>query len=286
MNKVIILLGQRVRSGTNFIGSTLAQHPDVVTFPKHTSFGEFNLFKDCLIETVYSKVTKESFGLNFNSLDRNLFFNYYGNAWLQTMLKKYDVHPNKVLFIKSPSVKFIALWEIAFPNSRIAIIYRDGRDNVISCVKASNDKRSWHTPLIQFRKKLNYYSGRSFINHVKNWVETSEQVLKIKESERITKFKYEELNNNKENIEKLLNHFKLKCDKRILEKCMEAPVVGSSFGLETPSISKPNWCPDNNKSNYVFSNRWKSWSYVRKKVFDLIAGEMLVKMGYERSSNL
>ena len=165
MNNIIILLGQRVRSGTNFIGSTLSQHPDIITVPKQNSIGEFNLFNDNSIEDVFENISKRSFGMDLN--DKKLFLKFYGKSWLQFLIDKYDIPKERTIFVKSPNLNNIHLWKYAFPESKIAIIFRDGRDNVISSVKASNDKRSWHKFIHSFKKRVNYYSGRSFINHSK-----------------------------------------------------------------------------------------------------------------------
>ena len=91
---------------------------------------------------------------------------------------------------------YFSLWRAAYPNAKIAIIYRDGRDNVISSVKASNDRRAWHKFNMSLKKRINFYSGRYFINHAKEWKRTAKNVLKIEESFRVSKFKYEDLNNS------------------------------------------------------------------------------------------
>jgi len=285
MNKIIILLGQRVRSGTNFIGSTLGQHPDIVTLPLSTSLGEFNLFKDNSIELCYDKISKDSFGLNFTSVDKTIFLKNYGKSWIQLLIKKYNIPQDKTIFIKSPYLDGFLLWKTVFPDSKIAIICRDGRDNVISSVKASNDKRSWHKINKSLKKRINFYSGRYFINHTKEWKRTAKNILKIEESSRVSKFKYEDLINSENNIIDLLNYYGLEVTESIVNKCLEAPVMGSSFGIQADGIVKPNWKPDFDKSKFIFTNKWKKWSLQKKIIFRLIAGPELIKLGYENNNN-
>ena len=87
MNKIIILLGQRVRSGSNFVGSTLSLHPDVVTLPLNNSTGEFNLFKNReIIDGVYNLVTKNSSCLNANNSEKEYFMRAYGAIWLKILI--------------------------------------------------------------------------------------------------------------------------------------------------------------------------------------------------------
>ncbi|MFD2542042.1 sulfotransferase [Lacinutrix gracilariae] len=285
MSKVIILLGQRVRSGTNFVGSTMAMHPDVVTLPPNKSLGEFNLFYDnAIIDNVFIKVAQKSFGLEVSVKEQDGFLKLYGASWLQLLIKKYAIKEDQIIFIKSPVIHTINLWEKTFPESQIAVIYRDGRDNVISSVKASNDNRNWHTFSIKLKKRWNYYSGRSFINHTKDWVVTANKVASIANTKQVQKFKYEDLNNSEENIEKLLQHFKLRCNADILNACLQAPVVGSSFGIDTKKMAKPNWTPETDKSKFKFSNKWNHWKFFKKAVFKYLAGKELIVLEYEKDN--
>lgn len=286
MNKVIILLGQRVRSGTNFVGSTLFNHPEVVTLPVTASLGEFNLFvDDAIIEKIFNKVTKKSFALGLSDIHLDFFLQQYGLCWLNILVKKFNIPKDKIIFIKSPIIDHLDLWRKTFPTSKIAIIYRDGRDNVISCVKASNDKRTWHNMELRFKKKINYSTGRSFVNHAKHWGMTARDILDIREDSTVEKFKYEDLNNSAIDIAKLLKHYDLAIDESIIEMCLNAPVVGSSFGIDTKYISKPNWKPDYDKSKFIFMNKWKKWGFLKKIIFKKIAGKELIELGYENNNN-
>lgn len=286
MNDIIILLGQRVRSGTNFVGSTLAMHPDVITLPSNVSFGEFNLFRDrSILDTCFKNISDTSFGMDINNNDIDLFLKLYGEQWVKFLIKKYDVPTGKTIFIKSYVIDNIDLWKKAFPNSKIAIITRDGRDNVISSIKASNDHRNWHSHLARLKKRTNYYTGRLFINHTKHWVKTAKSVLEIEENINIKKFKYEYLNNSYENIQRILKFYDLETNDDIIEKCLNAPVVGSSFGIDNNEVTKPNWTPESDKSKFKFSGKWKHWGFFKKLIFKIIAGQALIELNYEKSKN-
>lgn len=286
MNRVIILLGQRVRSGTNFVGSMLAQHPDVVTLPLNKSFGEFNLYNDnIIIDNVFNKVARKSFGLNLSHEEKSVFLQNYGICWLNVLLSKFDVPKEKVIFLKSPNVKFLNLWQHSFPHSQISIICRDGRDNVISSVKASNSRRRWQTFDLKLKRLLNYYSGRSFINHAKEWTETAKYINDVQQNSQIKYFRYESLLDSEKSIKALLDHYQLNGDPDIIQKCLNAPVVGSSFGINSRKQSKPNWSPDYNNSSYNFTAKWKHWGFIKKRVFKFIAGQALIDLSYEKNSD-
>jgi hypothetical protein len=285
MNNFVILLGQRVRSGTNFIGTTLAQHPDIVTIPTKMSLGEFNLYSDdSIVSKVYDKVASKSFGMHFKPDDKSRFLKNFGDLWLDLLKNKYKIDDGKTIFVKSPSVTHAKLWSSTFPDAKIAVICRDGRDNVISSIRASYDKRSWHSMSISLKKFINNYSGRSFASHSRHWAITAREVLKVSDSPAIRIFKYEDLVGSKEQISELLKHYELRVDDEILDKCLNAPVVGSSFGVASDGKVKPNWKPDFDKSKYRFTNKWEKWSPVKKMVFKWYAGKELINLGFEKNN--
>ena len=284
MNEIIILLGQRVRSGTNFVGSTLSKHPDVVTVPLDKSLGEFNLFRGRGVELEFNKISESSFGMDLSNDDLSSYLKEYGKSWINFLRVKYNIPDHKTIFIKTCVIHNLDLWRMSFPEAKIAVIFRDGRDNVISSVRASYDKRSWHKLYIKFKKRINYYSGRSFINHTRHWIKTAKVLSQIQTSKQIQLFNYEELNNSKSNVKSLLEHYQLKVTESILEDCLNAPVIGSSFGFNTQGTIKPNWIPVTDKTAFQFSNKWKHWSVIKKLVFKFLAGNELVKLGYEKDS--
>lgn len=283
---IIILLGQQVRSGTNFVGVTLSLHPDVVCIPPNISLGEFNLFMDsALKEEVFDPIVAKSFGSGLNREDFPKFMKEYGALWVKILVEKYNISEDKTIFIKSPFISNVDLWSMAFPESQIALLCRDGRDTVISTIKAANDKRRWHTTSIAIKKRINFYSGRSFLNYTKGWKNSAIKYLEIKETSRIKKFRYEDLNNSEKGVEALLNFYKLNSDPSIVNKCINAPVVGSSFGIHTKNMVKPNWKPDADKGKYVFTGKWHQWNFFKKRIFKKKAGNELIALGYEIDNN-
>ncbi|WP_274475873.1 sulfotransferase [Mangrovimonas aestuarii] len=281
MNKVVILLGQRVRSGTNFVGTTIGKHPDIVTFPPDKSMGEFNLFPDRAIkESVFDKVSNYAFGINISSKDELAFFEAYGELWLKLLKEKYRVDETKTIFIKSFIVYNLDLWQKAFPNAKIAMICRDGRDNVISSVKASNDKRNWHNWSLRVKKKAFYALGLYFLGHALHWKKTARAFSKIQECAQVKKFRYEDLVDSKTGIEKLLHFYGLDTSDEIISNCINAPVVGSSFGVDSNNEAKPNWQPDYDKSKFNFIGKWSKWGPFKRALFKLLANKEMTKLGY------
>ena len=284
--QIKILIGQTVRSGTNYVGSMMFNHPQVVTIPPEYSHGEFNLFRDDLVQKLFFSITKRSFALGLEGHYFDEFLKHYGSSWLRVFMKAFDLSASNEeqplrIFLKSPVIDNFHLWKKAFPDAKIAILARDGRDNTMSVVRASNDKRSWHTLSIKLKKRLNYYLGRSFVNGAKNWAETARIFHSIEECENVRKFKYEELL-LPEGIKELLEFYELDAGDDVIVKLADAPVVGSSWGVLKDGTEKPNWIPITKKDKLKFTRKWESWSTVRKEVFKKIAGKELIALGYEK----
>lgn len=283
---IIILIGQQVRSGTNFVGVTLSLHPDVVCIPPSISLGEFNLFRDSAIKKeIFDPVVDKSFGSGLNKEDFPKFMKEYGALWIKILVEKYNISEDKTIFIKSPFISNVDLWSLAFPDSQIALLCRDGRDSVISTIKAANDKRRWHTATIALKKRINFYSGRYFLIYTNGWKNSAKKYLEIQETPQIKKFRYEDLNNSEKGVEELLNFYRLNSDTSIIDKCINAPVVGSSFGIHKKGIAKPNWKPDADKGKYVFTGKWHKWNFLKKMIFKKAAGNELIALGYEIDNN-
>ena len=283
--KVIILVGQRVRSGTNFIGSVLSRHPEVQTIPKGYSHGELNLFRSSKISEIFSEISTKSFGLKFEKEDEHKFYSNFGDLWIKLLIEKHNLDSNKVIFIKTPIISYFDLWLKSFPNAKFIFLSRDGRDNVISSTRASNDRRNWHTLKHKFKKRINFYSGRSFVKHTLDWKLTSRFFKSVPANHNIFKIKYEEVLRDDSTLGQLFKFLEINCDAPVLEHCKNAPVVGSSFGIDKKKMSKPNWKPINNKSQFKFSFKWRKWGWFKKSVFKFLAGKQLIELGYEKDNN-
>ena len=114
------------------MGSTLKQHPDVTLLPPDVSFGEYNLFVDGDILThVFEKVTQGSFGSRLRKASEDNFLTKYAETWIDYLQDHYGIKGQKNIFIKSPFIDEWQLWIRAFPQARIALLCRDGRENVV-----------------------------------------------------------------------------------------------------------------------------------------------------------
>ena len=79
----------------------------------------------------------------------------------------------------------------------------------------------------------------------------------------------------------MLDFYDLNSNNEIVKKCLDAPVVGSSYGVDNNKVTKPNWTPDFDKSKFKFTGKWSRWNKIQRVVFKKIAGKQLVYLGYE-----
>jgi hypothetical protein len=179
--------------------------------------------------------------------------------FLETLFKK--AAKNKYLVIKRPTAIFyLDVLKEFFPNIKIINLIRDGRDSTLSLFKTYHFKWRYNFACKQWKRCINL---KEKYREETNYYELKyEDLIKspLKEVSGILKF----LNKKKIPKNKLLNfpkYFKHK------EKITQRRV------LDTPFSKKA-------------IGKWeKELSEEQKKIFKKIAGDELIKLGYEKNEN-
>ncbi|OAG26998.1 sulfotransferase family protein [Thermodesulfatator autotrophicus] len=183
------------------------------------------------------------------------FFGYFIRKFNpKFLIEKSADHVRSIPFIKE-----------TYPNSKLIVVYRDGRDFVVSHrYYAKNMNLSWN-----FEESVNL------------WKEMIEYQLKYEKEYGLFSISYEEmLNNNKGIALKLLNFLGLNYDDEILTNM----IYKSSFEFRTGRKRGQA----NKKSFYRkgVSGDWKNhFSKEEKEVFKKMAGDLLIKLKYEKDYN-
>lgn len=170
--------------------------------------------------------------------------------------------PKYVIEKSADHVKVIPKIKQVYPDSKLIAIYRDGRDFVISHkFYAQNMGLSW-----------------SFKESVKLWKDMIETQLKYEKEYDLQSFSYESLlNDTKSVIKKILNYLELHYDGKILEDMIYKSSFEFITGRKRGQMDK--------KSFYRkgVAGDWKNFfSYKDKEIFKKIAGDLLIKLGYEK----
>ncbi|GAB4237947.1 MAG: hypothetical protein Tsb0034_13320 [Ekhidna sp.] len=183
-----------------------------------------------------------------------------------------DLKSNQRLLLKTPDTGNIEDYFHLFPQTKVLILIRDGRDTVESFAKSwgglatfKRMTRRWKDRIIQlesFQQRLNA-SG-------------------MKDKYLIVK--YESLNENQEGeVMKALNFIGLEPDKYPWEALKKLPVLGSSdFRGESKEV---NWKPLQKNDQFNPTGKWIEWSKGKKRTFKKIAGSELIRLGYEKDLN-
>ncbi|AEH45602.1 sulfotransferase [Thermodesulfatator indicus DSM 15286] len=180
------------------------------------------------------------------------FFGYF--------IKKFN--PKCLIEKSADHVRSIPRIKNTYPNSKLIVVYRDGRDFVVSHrYYAKNMNLPW-----------------DFEESVKLWKEMIEYQLQYEKEYGLFSISYEEmLNNNKAIAIKILNFLGLNYTNDILENMIHK----SSFEFRTGRKRGEA----NKKSFYRkgVSGDWRNhFSEKEKEIFKKIAGDLLIKLGYEK----
>ena len=286
------LHGVRIRSGTNYLGQVMSCNPHVQLVPPKKTTDEFPLMRDLdSWEKAFANFTAKYKGPK-DLFQFRKFLPYLGAAWQSYLIDMFSLQPGHV-FIKDPSVKHIDQFFELFPDAKLLLLVRDGRDNVASTVKAGLAVRASTTAVDQARMRLNHILRRDFAAAARDWAAGVTRIVKFDEQFKSTPLasrymivRYEDIfRNPRPMAERMFSFMEVPFDDRILEAVENAEVVGSSFygssGQE--DARKPNWTATPKTEAFQPTGRWKKWSAAEKSLFKRIAGPQLVRMGYEEN---
>jgi Sulfotransferase family len=290
--KFTFLHGVRVRSGTNYLGKFMSCNPHIQLVPPKKTTDEFPLMRDM---DAWEKAFA-AFGSKFTG-DKSIFqfsrfLPYFGSAWLAYLIDTFSLHPGHV-FLKDPNVQHIDRFFDVFPNAKLLLLVRDGRDNVASSVRAAQAKRRSDSLFHRSKSGLNRLLRRDFFSAATDWSSAIRKIVKFEEHFRTTPWakqymilRYEDVYQNpREWAQRIFAFMEVPFEEAILNTVENADVVGSSFysASQKEDARKVNWTATPKSEAFQPVGRWRSWSPLEKRAFKRIAGRELIRMGYEKS---
>ncbi len=172
--------------------------------------------------------------------------------------------PRRYLLEKSPrQVLEVEHIHAVFPKAKLIVIYRDGRDVVVSDSFFTRD-----------------YGGQafSFENAVRAWRKDMEAQFRYAEAHGIHACSYESLlTDGRDVVRSLLDYLDLPCDEALLTRLLDR----SSFRYYTGRDPGQ----ENRKRFYRkgIAGDWENhFSAEDKRIFKQIAGDLLIQLGYEK----
>lgn len=285
----VFLQGMRVRSGTNFLARIAMQHPEVRIVPPEGPTNEFHLMMTLPDwERAYTRVARRLFGRHpapaWSDFERRL-----GDAWRGLIVDHY-AFDGGTIFMKDPHVDRIDEFFDLFPDSRLILLVRDGRDNVASSERAGLLVRRTMGRLGRYRRRIRHWTMRDFVGHASAWARAARRVLAFDATHRgggragqYRVVRYEDVvADPRAEARRLFEFLGLESTDEVLDRVEGTRVVGSSFygvsGREDATRRAPG--PVEKTAAFQPVGRWQDWGPARKRVFKRLAGRELVEMGY------
>lgn len=264
------------RSGTNFLNNMLNMHPDIV-FPWGPDLpGEQGLFTytDYLKEYAYKTVSiwnkwveggEEALNKHAKGMVQSMgegIINYFGQY----------AAPGQTLLFKTPDTGHLDNFFHAFPHTKVIILVRDGRDTVESFLKSWGGRFAFKKICIRWSQRVDLI-----------W-DFMEKVKRSGFEDMVHLVRYDHLNDNTaEELKKILKFMEIDDSRYPWEELNQLPVVGSS-SLKNKE-KEVHWKPVKKSRQIKLKQKWLHWNKYKKEVFKRIAGDNLVKLGFEKNNN-
>jgi len=174
------------------------------------------------------------------------------------------LEPGRYLLEKSPSnVHQVAHIRAVFPRAKLLVIYRDGRDVVVSD---------------RFFTVEHLGKPFSFADAVERWRRDMEAHLRYAETERLYACSYEALlQDGPPVVARLLDHLDLDHDPALVESMVERASFRFYAGRERGQEDRKRFYRKG------IAGDWKNhFSADDRRIFKDVAGDMLVTLGYEK----
>lgn len=260
----ILVLGVMPRSGTNAVRDAIALHPDVYADPGRLY--EFPLLHAADAAAVFMDQFHSYFPRNAEVTHRHDALAMLAGAWLRELQLEAG---DKRILLKSPHVQNLFLAPHIFPDAKIVLCLRDGRDVVDSSLRTFS------------RVSL---ARKTFAQLATEWKFAAEAIVgatqAIAMQDMVTLARFEDLQDApSQTVTAVLNGIGLDVANYDMEAFANLPVRGSSRSTATDDS---RWQPETRSAHFKPVNRWHAWSDKRKARFDRIAGQALEQAGYAR----
>lgn len=259
----ILVLGVMPRSGTNFVRDLLALHPDVCADPGRLY--EFPLLQVAGSARVLMRDFVSRFPRNAEVTGDWDALALLAGGWLRQLQREAG---DRQILLKSPHVQHLCLAPLIFPDARIVLCLRDGRDVVDSSL--ATFKGGWP------RRK-------TFRQLAEEWRLSAEAILQADgtgQGDDMLVLRYEDLVADQAGtLERVLAFTGLDPGPYDHDAAAALPVRGSSRGRRGGDA---RWQGEEKSADFKPVARWKAWPPSRRAKFDRIAGAALEAAGYDR----
>jgi hypothetical protein len=259
---LIYIAGIDKRSGTNFLAKLLQMHP-LIKYCDHPG-EDFLLFSSQHLVQYIEGATK-MWSDEWKGMTVPLFSKKLNDVLLRSLSDYLGVTGDHYTLTKTPSTVGMENFFRFFPEGRLIILVRDGRNLVESGVQSFGWK---------------YQSG------FKRWAESAWRIIQFtgtyrKWERQFLVIKYEDLNEHPEKVlTEILNHFEIDQSVYPYDEIQNVPVIGSSTSSEV--AGKIDWSKQLKKTeDFKPNERYLHWSYGLRQSYNRICGEYARHFDYE-----
>lgn len=273
---VTYIISPTQRSGTNFLSQVLNKHPKL-EFPvgdnmpdEQCLYTYSNFLKDYSNTTVnaWSKWFKG--GVNKVDVTSKSLMHSLGYGLLAYFRK--HINSESTLLLKTPDAGNIESVFHLFPNAKVILLVRDGRDTLESFSK------SWG-------------GDGAFKKMCQRWDNRVQQMLKFKNQAKASGkqtdylfIRYDELNDNTaKQVAKILDFLGLDQESYPWDELGEVPILGSSTTKD--SDDHVHWEPIKKDQSFNPNQKWVLWSNRKKNIFKKHAGRSLIELGFAKDNS-
>lgn len=272
--KAVYIVSPTQRSGTNFLSHMLSSHPDI-NFPSGPDLPSEHclyIYSDYLKMYAYKTVNTWSKWIEggdqvLEQHAKNLLSAMGGG--ILNYFSKY-VRPGSTILFKTPDAGQLENFFHLFPQAKVVILLRDGRDTVESFSKSWGGRFTFKNICERWSKRVDSISD--FINMA------NEAGL----SDRHHVVRYDYLNDNpKEELSKILKFLKVDESKYPWEQVDQIPILGSSNHKGKNGV---HWNPIKKDDKFNPNQKWLKWNSSKKETFKKAAGDNLIKLGFAENN--
>ena len=278
-NKLVYVAGIYQRIGTNFIGRILINHKDMCRPEGHWELPILDASDDYL--NFFHNFSATRFN---NRLDYKLedFCRVFGEGMLQLMYDRVAQNKNaKYIVQKNPGTLGLKNFKLFFPEAKLIILLRDGKDVMASYLSASKLSGKKFNP-------RRYWLGYIFC---KNFRDSALRILDYVKSnhENVLVVKYEDLTDKLEpQLLRIAEFLEIEADRDWLGACAGMSVKGSTFYSKSGEGDKfeekgnsTNWLDQKKTENFKPIGRYKKFlNSIDLLIFNKVAGKWNKALGY------
>jgi hypothetical protein len=259
----IFLLGINARSGTNFAYQLLTLHPDIAPAAHQ---GEDYLLHHSDLLVQYLDTTQRQWSTRWGHLpDMKRALSRALSEGLLRYLQPASTLDGTAWLTKTPSTQNLTLFFRLFPQARLILLVRDGRDVVESGVRSG----FW-----------DYEEG------FRQWRDSAARIVAFRDqhyqhADQFRIVKYEDLLDKlREVMPELLRLCQVNPDRYPYEAALDLPVFGSSTHRGTSQDI--HWQPEKKDPSFQPRTRWTDWSPDLHLRYRWVCGPMAQALGYKK----